>query len=120
MKPEDRKELLEDLYPNGGGPPVEGVLARLRRDRAARGRRKLATVAGTALFIVGATVTALWESPPEVVTPQVQVAAVQTPETVERISDEELLAAMGRPAALVTLPDGRQSVLYLDPVARRQ
>jgi ferric-dicitrate binding protein FerR (iron transport regulator) len=106
------QELLDELYPAGGGPALDDVLARVRAERASRRRRRSAV---GAMAIVAATALAVfWPRPQE------EVAVVSTPkaQTVERISDEQLLAMVGGPAALVTLPDGRQAVMMLVPGRR--
>lgn len=106
------EELLDELYPAGQGPALDGVLARVRAARASRRRRRSAVAA---LAIVAATALAVfWPGPRE------DVAVETTPkaQTVERISDEQLLATVGGPSALVTLPDGRQAVMMLVPGRR--
>jgi hypothetical protein len=119
MNHDDRQELLDELYPPGGGPPVESVLARLREDRAARKRRRRAATA-VAVMVAVAALAVFWRGPKEVA-PRASLAVAAQPkaESFERISDEQLLAAVGGPAALVTLPDGRQRVMMLVPARQR-
>lgn len=117
MKNSEREELLEDLLePRGGGLSVEQMLGAIRRERAAR-RSRLG-------FAAGAAILAAWwffggESGNSSQGPRKQgeVAAVSVPPPLEirRMTDEELLESIDAPAALVTLPDGRKTLLVLQP-----
>jgi hypothetical protein len=114
MKNHEHEDLLEELYPVGREAPVEAVLSQLRRDRTARKRQRRALAGAAAILTVVAIVGAMLRPQPEPSQlPVIAAIPVAKPPQIERISDEQLLTALGRPAALVTLPDGRQSLLVL-------
>jgi hypothetical protein len=116
----DREDLLDDLLPVGNAPAFDSVLARLRRDHANRRRRH---IAATTILVLAAAlaVTFLhpWKTPRPATIAQSLPSPVPTPR-IERLSDDQLLGAVNRPAALITLPDGRQTLLVLVPGGARQ
>ncbi len=134
MKEPERNDLLEDLLPTQGAPELAAILAGVRRDRAARARRRTWGIAGA--VTLGLALALFWqnarepEPEPKVRAPMAAAmhpAAGAPPSdreipAIPRLTDQELLASINHPSAIVTLPDGRKSLLVLMPprAGRRQ
>ncbi len=131
MNKEHKEEILNDLLPAAAGPGADEIVTALRRDRVARQRRKTGALTVVALGCIAAFVASLPKKetsapvapplPAQTVVVSAPVTVPQQSLQVERINDEQLLAALGRPAAMVTLPDGRKSLMVILPrqAARR-
>jgi hypothetical protein len=116
MKTKQRHELLEELLPADAAPGFDTVLAYLRHEHQARAnRRRAVTILAATMACLAAVVLA---TRPSETKPVVSLAAGPLPPTIpeiRRISDDELQASIDRPSAIVTLPDGRKSLLVLMP-----
>ncbi len=122
MKKNESHNLLEALLPVDAAPGFDAVLAQLRQERQARAsRRQAASILATTvacLFAV-ALVTRPGQSGPG---PSTNLAATPPPSSlpeIRRLSDAELQDSIAQPSAIVTLPDGRKSLLVLMPVKAR-
>jgi hypothetical protein len=128
----ERRELIEDIFAPEDPENVlseEQVLRLVSHAREVR-RRRRRLAATTAAVILAAAVSAVMFQPdrsansfrtttsiPKPSTPHAEkqaAAPVITPPTVERVDDERMMAMLDQtPAALVSWPDGRRSLLLL-------
>jgi hypothetical protein len=128
----ERRELIEDIFAPEDPENVlseEQVLRLVSHAREVRQRRRR-WAATTAAVILAGTVSAVMFLPDRSTdsshaaariskpsTPPVEkqaAAPVITPPTVERVDDERMMAMLDQtPAALVSWPDGRRSLLLL-------
>jgi|GEM_PF-5447100 len=130
----DRQPLLNDLLPTDRAPGIDSILAGLRRDRATRSAQRSAAgiLAATLLFLVTAVLATRPDSFAKNLPGNLVAAAqatqstflnpapfTETPE-VHRLTDDELQAAIAGPSAIVTLPDGRKSLLVLVPTPAKK
>jgi hypothetical protein len=133
MKPSnhERRELIEDIFAPEQAPSAvsaEEILRLVQHAREAQQRRRrvsatagafLAAAALTATFLPdrstnSSRTTANIPSPAKPVAPAAPAAPSIVPPAVERVDDEHMLALLDEtPAALVSWPDGRRSLLVL-------